>query len=108
VVVVIIRPDGITRFFLDPYPPVCPYIAAAIATTAVVCSLATFIIGVLCGTVVTLGTSRWNKKGHNSKPASNMQEQQQTVPVYEEVDTHTQSQKIELKENVAYGPVKVE
>jgi len=105
-VVVIIIPDGITRFCLDPYSLVCPYIAAAIATTAVVCSLATFIVGVLCGTVVTLGTSRWNKKGRNSKPASNMQEQQQTVPVYEEVDT--QSQKIELKENVAYGPVKVE
>jgi len=34
-----------------------------------------------------------------------MQEQQQRAPVYEEVDT--QSEKIELKENAAYGPVNV-
>ena len=43
------------------------------------------------------------KKGHSSKPAPNTQEQQ-TAVVYEEVDT--QSKKIELEQNVAYGPVK--
>jgi len=80
-------------------------IAAAIAITAIVCILIAFITGALCGAVVTVLISRWSKKGGSSKPASNLQEQQQTVPVYEEVDT--QSQKIELKENVAYGPVKV-
>jgi len=71
---------------------------------------------------VTVCISRWNKKGRTLKPASKLQEQQQAVPVYDEVDTRsqkielkenvaygpaTQSQKIELKENVAYGPVKV-
>ena len=49
--------------------------------------------------------SRWNKKGHSSKPTPNTQEKQQAVVVYEEVDT-LQSKKIDLKENVAYGPVK--
>ena len=39
-----------------------------------------------------------------SKPAPNTWEQQQTVAVYEEVDTL--SEKVKLKENVTYGPVK--
>ena len=74
---------------------------AAIAITAIVC----LITGALFGALVTVCISRWNKKGHSSKPAPNTQEQPQAVAVYEEVDT-MQSQKIELKENVAYGPVK--
>ena len=81
---------------------------AAIAITAIVC----LITGALFGALVTVCISRWNKKGHrwnknghSSKPAPNTQEQQQAAVVYEEVDT-LQSQKFELKENVAYGPVK--
>ena len=58
----------------------------------------------MCGALLTVCISRWNKKEHSSKPAPNTQEQQQTVVVYEEVDT--QSKKIEVEENVAYGPVK--
>ena len=64
-----------------------------------------FITGTVCGALVTVCISRWNKKGRSSKPATNTQEQQQAAVVYEEVDT-LQSQKFELKENVAYGPVK--
>ena len=55
--------------------------------------------------MATVCISRWNKKRCSSKLAISMQEQQQADSVYEEVDT--QSQKIELKENVAYGPVKI-
>ena len=44
------------------------------------------------------------QEGTSSKPAPSTQEQQQAAAVYEEVDT--QSKKIELKDNVAYGPVK--
>ena len=65
-----------------------------------------FIAGALCGALLTVCISRWNKKGRSSKPAPNTQEQPQAAVVYEEVDT--QSKKIELKENVAYGPVKEE
>ena len=79
--------------------------AAVIAITAVVCLLVAFIAGTVCGVLITVCISRWNKKRHSSKPAPNTQEQQQTVAVYEEVDT-LQSQKIELEQNVAYGPVK--
>ena len=74
-------------------------IAAAVAITAIVC----LIIGTLCGVLLTVCISRWNKKRHSSKQALNTQEQQ-TVAVYEEVDTL--SKKIELEQNVAYGPVK--
>ena len=63
-----------------------------------------FITGTLCGTLLTVCISRWNKKGRSSKPAASTQEQQQAVVVYEEVDT--QNKEIELKENVVYGPVK--
>ena len=75
--------------------------AAAIAITAIVC----LITGALFGALVAVCISRWNKKERSSKPAPNTQEKQQAAVVYEEVDT-LQSQKFELKENVAYGPVK--
>ena len=78
--------------------------AATAAITTIACSLVTFIAGTVCGVLITVCISRWNKKRRNSKAAPNTQEQQQTVAVYEDVDT--QSQKVELKENVAYGPVK--
>ena len=76
---------------------------AAIAITAIVC----LITGALFCALVTVCISRWNKKERSSKPAPNTQEQQQAAVVYEEVDT-LQSQKFELKQNVAYGPVKQE
>ena len=63
-----------------------------------------FIAGTLCGALVTVCISRWNKKRHSSKPAPNTQEKQLAAVVYEEVDTL--SKKFELKQNVAYGPVK--
>ena len=77
--------------------------AAVIAITAVLCLLVAFIAGTLCGVLLTVCISRWNKKRRRSKPAPNTQEQQAAV-VYETVDT--QSKKIELEQNVAYGPVK--
>ena len=63
-----------------------------------------FIAGTVCGALLTVCISRWNKKGRSSKPAPSTQEQQQAAVVYEEVDT--QNKKFELKGNVAYGPVK--
>ena len=80
--------------------------ATVTAITAVVSSLVAFITGVLCGAVVTVCISRRKKIGHNSESMSNMQEQKQTVAVYDKVDT--QYQEIVLKENVSYGPLKVD
>ena len=79
--------------------------AATVAITAVFCLLVAFTTGTLCGALITVCINRWNKKGRGSKPAPNTQEQQQAAVVYEEVDT-LRSQKIELKENMAYGPAK--
>ena len=89
---------------LIPIPDKSLSTAATAAITAVVCSLVAFIAGTVCGALLIVCISRWNKKGRSSKPAPNTQEQQQAAVVYEEVDT--QNKKIELKENVAYGPVK--
>ena len=95
-----------TSIFLDfiPVPENNLSTAATAAITAVVCSLVAFITGTLCGALLTVCISRWNKKGRSSKPAPNTQEQQQAAVVYEEVET--QNKKIELQENLAYGPVK--
>ena len=94
-------------FDLTSYTPVPDKSLSTAATadiTTIVCSLVTFVAGTVCGALLTVCISRWNKKRRSSKPAPNTQEQQQTVAVYEEVDTL--SKKIELEENVAYGPVK--
>ena len=89
---------------LTPVPDKNLSTAATAAIAALVCSLVTFVTGTVCGILISVCISRWNKKGRSSKPAPNTQEQQQAAVVYEEVDT--QNKKIELKENVAYGPVK--
>ena len=88
----------------SPVPEKSLSTAATAAISAVVCLLVAFIAGTVCGVLLTVCISRWNKKGRSSKPAPNTQEQQQAVVVYEEVDTL--NKKIELKQNVAYGPVK--
>ena len=90
--------------FLTPVSDKSLSTAATVAITAVFCLLVAFITGALCGALITVCISRWSKKGHGSKPAPNTEEQQHAVPEYEEVDT-LRSQKIELKENMAYGPV---
>ena len=89
---------------LTPVPDKSLSTAATAAITAVLCLLVAFVAGTVCGVMITVCISRRNKKERISKPAPNTQEQQQTVAVYEEVDTL--SKKIELEQNVAYGPVK--
>ena len=89
---------------LTPVPDKSLSTAATAAITAVVCLLVAFVDGTVCGALLTVCISRWNKKRDGFKPAPRIQEQQQTTVVYEEVDTL--SENIELKENVAYGPVK--
>ena len=93
-----------TNLFLTPVPDKSLSTAATVAITTIVCSLVAFIAGTVCGALTTVCISKRSKKRCGSKPAPNTQEQQQTVAVYEEVDTL--SKKIELEQNVAYGPVK--
>ena len=79
--------------------------STSVAITAVVSCAVSFIIGALVGAVVYYCTVR--KKCDCQKCYSltmvRKQQQQQPAPVYE--DVVGQPQNIELKENVAYGPV---
>ena len=73
--------------------------------TAVVSSTVSFIIGTLVGAVVYYCAVRKKSKCHKiySTAISHKQKKQQPSPVC--ADFASQSQNIELKENVAYGPV---
>ena len=80
--------------------------STSVAITAVVSCAASFIIGALVGAVVHYCTVRKKcdcQKCYSLTIAHNKQQQQQPAPVYE--DVIGQSHNIELKENVAYGPV---
>ena len=74
-------------------------------TCCIVCLLLAFIAVVICNTQVTLCINRLNKNERTTVRATNTQEQLHVDQEYEEVDT-LQSQTIQQKENVAYGPVK--
>ena len=85
---------------------ICTSCYTSVAITAVVSCAVSFILGGLVGAVVHYCTVRKKsncQKCYSLTVARNKQQQQQPVPVYE--DIVGQSQNIELKENVAYGPV---
>ena len=77
-----------------------------VAITAVVSCAVSFILGALVGAVAhycTVANYCTVRKKSNCHSISHKQQQQQPAPVYE--DVIVPSQNIELKENVAYGPV---
>ena len=76
-----------------------------IAITAVVSCAVSFIIAALVGAVVHYCTvkKKCDCQKFYSLTIARKKQQQQPVPVYD--DIVGQSQNIELKENVAYGPV---
>ena len=84
---------------------ICTSYSTSVAITAFVSCAVSFILGSLVGAMVHYCTVR--KKSNCQKcyslTVARKQQQQQPVPVYE--DVIGQSQNIELKENVAYGPV---
>ena len=75
------------------------------AITAVVSCAVSFIITTVIGVVVHCAVVRKKSKCQklHSLIAARKQHKQQPAPVYE--DVVGQSQRIEMKENVAYGPV---
>ena len=79
--------------------------STSVAITSVVSCAVSFIIAALVGGVVHYCTVRkkCDCQKFYSLTIARKQEQQQPAPVYE--DIVGQSQNIELKENVAYGPV---
>ena len=76
--------------------------------TAVISCAVAFVTGALVGAVVLYCTVRKKsncQKCYSLTIAHKQQQQQQPVPVPVYEDIVGQSQNIELKENVAYGPV---
>ena len=71
--------------------------------TAIVSCAVSFILGALVGAVVHYCTVRKKSNCQKFYSLTVARKQQQPAPVYE--DIVGQSQNIELKENVAYGPV---
>ena len=63
-------------------------------------AVVTLIVGVLAGVLLFCCIIK-----HLSKPESSSHEKQKAGPVYEEVHATSGERKIELWENVAYGPV---
>ena len=76
--------------------------STSVAITAVVSCAVSLIIGALVGAMVYYCTVRKISNCHNTCIAC-QQQKNQSAPVY--ADVVGQSQNIELKENVAYGPV---
>ena len=80
----------------------------SLSTTAVVgiavanSSLAFFLVGFLTGVLVYHCINKYRLR--SPKHESSSQLQRQAGPVYEEV-TSTIEEKIELRENMAYGPM---
>ena len=69
---------------------------ATVGITAVVTGTAALVIGVLSVVLVYRCLSKYRSQI--------LKHEQQTGPVYEEVPASTARVKIELRENVAYGP----
>ena len=79
--------------------------STSVGITAVVSCAVSFILGAVVGAVVHYCTVRkkCDCQKFYSLTVARKQQQQQPAPVYE--DIVGQSQNIQLKENVAYGPV---
>ena len=75
------------------------YLTSNVITAVVSCAVS-FILGALVGAVAHYCTVR--KKSNRHLTTDHKQQQEQPAPVYDIVGP---SQNIELKENVAYGPV---
>ena len=84
-------------------------IGATLALVAVICSMVFFILGTVFGSLCVYCVPKC-KQLYNSKYGHQLCVSQQPVPDYEDVHHKTHSLEhnkhtIELKENVAYGPI---
>ena len=62
-----------------------------------------FLAGALAGALLLYCISKY--RSQSSKPGLSSHQQQQEGPVYDEVPASCGNKKIELRENIAYGPV---
>lgn len=73
----------------------------------VVTGISALVVGVLTGVLIGLLVYHCIGKHqlHSSKPVSSSHQQQQTGPEYEEVSVAGTVETIELRDNIAYGPM---
>ena len=79
---------------------------AAVGTAVVTTAVVFFMAGVLTGVLAYHCISKHQSQSTGSKPESSSHQQQQAGPQYEEVSTTIAGEKIELRRNMAYEPVK--
>ena len=78
-------------------------VGIAVASTAIMMCIVEVLVGILVYCCICKHRSQQRSKHESS---SNQQQQvEQTGPVYEEVPSTSENEKIELRENTAYGPV---
>ena len=78
-------------------------VGIAVASTAVVIFIVEILVGVLVYYCICKHRSQQSSKHESS--SHQQQQVEQTGPVYEEVPATSKHEKIELRENTAYGPV---
>lgn len=73
----------------------------------VVTGISTLVVGVFAGVLTgfLLYHCVSKHRSQSSKPETSLHQQRQTGPEYEEVFVTSAVEKIELRENMAYGPV---
>lgn len=88
-------------------------IGATVGMTVVITAIVIILAEALVGIFLFYCINKHKSQSSKTDPSSHQQHQavsssnalQQTGPVYEEVPIADQNEKIELKENMAYGPV---
>ena len=78
-------------------------VGIAVASTAIMISIIEVVVGVLVYYCICKHRSQQRSKRESS--SHQQQQVEQTGPVYEEVPGTSKNEKIELRENTAYGPV---
>ena len=74
-------------------------------TVVVATSVGTLVLGVLTGVLLGILVYHCISKHRPHSPKPDSSSHQQTGPLYEEVSASSAGEKIELRQNVAYGPV---
>ena len=89
-------------FFISAYPSGIPQTTLSIGVAVAIALVVAFIVCVLAGVLLFYCISKPHSQRSKSETSSN--QQQQAGPEYEEIQG-IHREKIELRENMAYGPV---
>ena len=84
-------------------------VESAVATASVICSIFFLVVGIMVGVVCGHWATVKKSKNSNSDKSESTSQTATSAPVYEDLsaspDMDTRGKTIELKENIAYGPI---